>query len=211
MPSLSESIRLSACLSLSPPRFLSTRPLKYWVEIWFVNLSWRNTNQVQISARLTSFYHFFFENFSFLCGLLTRGVTSITKVYTDVRLEWGILFRPPSIWMGIIFTSKVYQWGIFFTQKVYEWVKFEKKSIWMGSIFKNSIWMGSIFDMGSIWMGHVFHLAWYMNGVGFGDSSRTSVPKIMASDPPVSFEILTLILSSICLYIIQVKFDFCRV
>ena len=25
------------------------------------------------------------------------GVTSITKVYTDVRLEWGILFRPPSI------------------------------------------------------------------------------------------------------------------
>ena len=35
-------------------------------------------------------------------------------------------------------------------------------------------------------MGHVFHLAWYMNGVGFGDSSRTSVPKIMASDPPVS-------------------------
>ena len=34
-------------------------------------------------------------------------------------------------------------------------------------------------------MGHVFHLAWYMNGVGFGDSSRTSVPKIMASDPPV--------------------------
>ena len=36
-------------------------------------------------------------------------------------------------------------------------------------------------------MGHVFHLAWYMNGVGFGDSSRTSVPKIMASDPPVSY------------------------
>ena len=34
-------------------------------------------------------------------------------------------------------------------------------------------------------MGHVFHLAWYMNGVGFGDSSRTSVPKIMASEPPV--------------------------
>ena len=25
------------------------------------------------------------------------GVTSIIKVYTDVRLEWGILFRPPSI------------------------------------------------------------------------------------------------------------------
>ena len=34
-------------------------------------------------------------------------------------------------------------------------------------------------------MGHVFHLAWYMNGVGFGDSSRTSVSKIMASDPSV--------------------------
>ena len=25
------------------------------------------------------------------------GVTSIIKVYTDVRLEWGILLRPPSI------------------------------------------------------------------------------------------------------------------
>ena len=25
------------------------------------------------------------------------GVTSIIKVYTDVRLEWGILFRPPNI------------------------------------------------------------------------------------------------------------------
>ena len=33
-------------------------------------------------------------------------------------------------------------------------------------------------------MGHVFHLDLDMNGVGFGDFSCTSVPKIMASYPP---------------------------
>ena len=48
------------------------------------------------------------------------GVSSIIKVYTDVRVEWGILFRPLSIWIGIIFTSWVYQWSILFTQRVYE-------------------------------------------------------------------------------------------
>ena len=85
-------------------------------------------------------------------------------------ISMGYLFHQKSIWMG----------------------KSLKNSIWMGSIFKNSIWMGSIFDMGSIWMGHVFHLAWYMNGVGFGDSSRTSVPKIMESYPPWQKQLLNL-------------------
>ena len=98
-------------------------------------------------------------------------------------------------WNGVYFSGlPVYEWVSFLHQKYINGVSFSpkkymngknlKNSIWMGSIFKNSIWMGSIFDMGSIWMGHVFHLAWYMNGVGFGDSSRTSVPKI-TSDPPV--------------------------
>ena len=32
-------------------------------------------------------------------------------------------------------------------------------------------------------MGHVFHLAWYMNELGIGDSSCTSVHKIKASYP----------------------------
>ena len=77
-------------------------------------------------------------------------------------ISMGYLFHPKSIWMGKIWKI-VYEWGQF-SKIVYEW--------------------GSIFDMESIWMGHVFHLAWYMNGVGFGDSSRTSVPKIMASYPP---------------------------
>ena len=88
------------------------------------------------------------------------GVTSFINVYTDVRLEWGILFRPPSIWMGIFFTSRVYQWGIFFAKKVYEYVKFKKKVYELG-----------IFSLKkSIWMIHVFHLAWYMNGLGSGGS-----------------------------------------
>ena len=91
----------------------------------------------------------------------------------------GILYRPPSIWMGIIFTSKVYEWGIFFTQKVYEWVKFENLyNEWVHF----SIWKyvnGSVF----------FNFAVYMNWLGSGDSSRTSVPKNMASyhPPPPSW------------------------
>ena len=44
--------------------------------------------------------------------------------------------------------------------------------------------MGTIFAMGYIWMGMFFNFDEYMNGVGSGDSSRTSVPKIMASNPP---------------------------
>ena len=43
--------------------------------------------------------------------------------------------------------------------------------------------MGTILDMGSILIGlfFFFNFAVYMNGVGSGDFSRTSVPKIMAS------------------------------
>ena len=51
-------------------------------------------------------------------------------------------------------------------------------------------------------MGHVFHLAWYMNGTGFGDSSRTSVPKIMASDPPVNMSLTELVLWNLLVTII---------
>ena len=72
------------------------------------------------------------------------GVTSIIKVYTDVRLEgvyfsglqvyeWvsfshqeymnGYLFHPKSIWMGNIWKI-VYEWGQFSIWEVYEWVMF---------------------------------------------------------------------------------------
>ena len=65
-----------------------------------------------------------------------RGVTSIIKVYTDVRLEWGIsmgyLFRPKSIWMGKIWKI-VYGWVQFSLWEVYERVCFLiLPSIWIG-------------------------------------------------------------------------------
>ena len=73
---------------------------------------------------------------------------------------------------GYAFHFKSISIGYHFTQKVYEYVKCE-----------NYIWIGTIFPIVSIWMGHIFHLAYYMNRVGSGDSSRTSVPKIKASYP----------------------------
>ena len=41
----------------------------------------------------------FFNFHHFLSNVFKGGGggTSIIKVYADVRLEWGILFRPPSI------------------------------------------------------------------------------------------------------------------
>ena len=55
---------------------------------------------------------------------LTRGgggLTSIIKVYTDVRLE-GIYFSG----LQVHFHIKIISTGYLFTQKVYEWVNFEK-------------------------------------------------------------------------------------
>ena len=81
------------------------------------------------------------------------GVTSVIKVYTDVRLEgvcfsglqvyeWvsfshqkyinGLFFHPKSIWMGII-SKIVYEWVQFSIWEVYEWVCFSTSpSLWMG-------------------------------------------------------------------------------
>ena len=64
------------------------------------------------------------RNPSFSSNVFKGGVTSIIKVYADVRLEW-VYFSGLRVYeWGIIFASKVYQWGIFFTQKVYQWVKY---------------------------------------------------------------------------------------
>ena len=70
-----------------------------------------------------------------------------------MRLEWGILFMPPSIWMGIIFTSKVYQWDIFFTKMYMNGLNL-KICIWMGTIFAMGVYEWVCFSASpSIWMG----------------------------------------------------------
>ena len=49
--------------------------LRYWLEIWYMNLSWYNTDQVRVSSRLTYFYRSYcpllkFSFPEFLCCLL---------------------------------------------------------------------------------------------------------------------------------------------
>ena len=56
------SSTLSVCLSVhsvsvhSVFRTFLSRPLRYWLEIQYMNLSWHNTDQVRVSSRLTNFY-----------------------------------------------------------------------------------------------------------------------------------------------------------
>ena len=101
-----------------------------------------------------------------------------------MRLEWGILFRPPSIWTGIIFTSKVYQWGIFFTQKVYEWVKFEKIVYEWGQFSKIVYEWGQF----SIWEVYEWVMFFTWPGIWMGWGSGTPAahpyPKSWQVTPP---------------------------
>ena len=77
------SVRLSICPSVrlsvhsvsvhSVFRTFLSHPLRYWLEIWYVNLSWHDTDQVRVSLRLTYSYRsycpllkFSFPNFSLL-------------------------------------------------------------------------------------------------------------------------------------------------
>ena len=56
------SVRLSVCPSVhsvsvhSVFRNFLSRPLRYWLEIWYMDLSWHNTDQVWLCLRLTYFY-----------------------------------------------------------------------------------------------------------------------------------------------------------
>ena len=78
---------------------------------------------------------------------------------------------------------------------------FHPKSIWVVKIWKKYM-NGYHFRYGSIWMGMFFNIAKYMNGMGSGDSSRTSsVPKIMTSYPPSPWACHIDHCSAICLFV----------
>ena len=79
--SVRQSVRLSVhSVSVhSVFRTFLSRPLSYWLEIWYMDLSWHNTDQVCLWLRLTSFYmsycpllNFVFR--TFLCHLSTYWV-----------------------------------------------------------------------------------------------------------------------------------------
>ena len=61
------------------------------------------------------------------------GLTSIIKVYTDVRLELGILFRPP--------LDQVYEWVSFSLQKYINGVSFSPKKNMNGYNFRYGKYM----------------------------------------------------------------------
>ena len=62
--------------------------LKYWLEIWYMNLLWHNTDQVWVSLSLTIFLH---ELLSF-AKISFSGLSS--AVFWDIYLKFGL-------WIGI--------------------------------------------------------------------------------------------------------------
>ena len=109
--------------------------------------------------------------FKFTSHFCNCGAKPIYRVW----LEWCILFRPSSIWMGIIFTSNLYTCinGVSFLLKKYMNRYNVKKIIWIGTNynFHNDKYMnGSVL----FW----FCLAYEWSGV-----RCTSVP-IKSTPPP---------------------------
>ena len=80
-------------------------------------------------------------------------------------ISMGYLFHPKSIWMGKI-------WKI-----VYEWGQFSENSIWMGSNTPKRQRICTAHDSSNFPDVYIGKIPW-----GSGTYSRTSVPKIMASD-----------------------------
>ena len=55
---------IALCWNLLFQVFLC-RLLRYWHEIWYMNLSWHNTDQVRVSLRSTNFYRSYFPLLKF--------------------------------------------------------------------------------------------------------------------------------------------------
>ena len=85
--------RLSVCLSirlsvrplgvhpLGFPEFLSL-PLRYWLEIWYMNLSCNNTDRVRVLSCLTYFYRSY-------CPLLKLSFPGFSLLSLDIYLKYG--------------------------------------------------------------------------------------------------------------------------
>ena len=58
--------------------------LRFWLEIWYMNLSWHNTDQVWVSSRLTYFYRGYCPLFKF------RFPDLFSAVFWDIDFKFGI-------------------------------------------------------------------------------------------------------------------------
>ena len=93
--SLCLSVRPSVCLSVSLSvhsvsvhsvfRTFLSRPLRYGLEIWYVNLSWHNTDQVRVLSRLTFF------NRSY-CPLLKFSFPGFSLPSFEI-LTWNLVYE----------------------------------------------------------------------------------------------------------------------
>ena len=92
---------IALCLNFVFWAFLCSL-LRYWLEIWYINLSWHNTDQVRLTPRLTYFYGsncplFKFIFPAFLCSLLRYWLKiwymNLSWHNTDqVRLSSGLTY-----------------------------------------------------------------------------------------------------------------------
>ena len=75
---------IALCWNLVFRNFLS-RLLRYWLEIWYMNLSWHNTDQVWVSLCLTNFYRSY-------CPLLKFSFLDFSLVSFEI-LTWNLVYK----------------------------------------------------------------------------------------------------------------------
>ena len=75
---------IALCWNLVFQVFLC-RLLRYWLEIWYMNLSWHNTDQVQVSLHLTYFYWSY-------CPLLKLSFPDFSLLSFEI-LTWNLVYE----------------------------------------------------------------------------------------------------------------------
>ena len=89
--SVRPSVRLSVCLSVHSVSVQSVfrtslcRLLRYWLEIWYMNLSWHNTDQVRVWSLLTYFYRSY-------CPLLKLSFPNFSLPSFEI-LTWNLIYE----------------------------------------------------------------------------------------------------------------------
>ena len=59
--------------------------LRYWLEIWWIDLSWQNTDQVRVLSRLTNFYRSY-------CTLLKYSFPEFSQPSFEI-LTWNLVYE----------------------------------------------------------------------------------------------------------------------
>ena len=155
--------RLSVRLSVSPlgvralgfPIFFLSRPLRYSLEIWCLNLSWHNTDQARVSWRFTHFHRSYnpllklsFSDFSLLSfeiltwnlvtfDLLVQELLPFAKIqfsgffsaaFWDIELKFGL-------WIFWLNTDQVRVWSslTYFYRSYWPLLEFSFQTFYMQS------------------------------------------------------------------------------